>query len=132
MFEARMRTELEQIGGRAHVRGDVVHWLASYGWYKAYRKRSGIRQQDLTPTIAAMHQLWSDRPEVFVRRLAEVVLPVGGWPVYGAHRMIHEIVGGYTDDHVLDISETALRFSMARKVPRVPWEWDRLNEIRRR
>lgn len=129
MFSERRRAEAEQLGGRAHVRGDVVYWLGRYGLYEAYRENSGISYDDVSPTIVAMHQIWHDDPETFVRKLADIVLPVGGWPVYGAHKMVGEILGDYSDERYVEVFKAAMRFARARKVPLTLGEVNKLSRL---
>lgn len=130
MFGSRVDAEIEETGGRAYLRGDIVHWLEKHGLYKAYGDNSGVSSTEIFPTIVAMHQIWHDDSATFVCKLADIVLPVGDWVVYGAHKTVGEILGDYRDDHYDEIFTAAMRFCPARKIGFTPAETSLLHKIR--
>lgn len=93
MFDRRMRAALRQVDGRAYLRGDIIPWLVAYGRFKIDDEHSGIDRDEIWPTVAAIHKIWRGKAQEFVDRLADVASPVGGWAVYGAHRLVSEILG---------------------------------------
>lgn len=123
------KAEAQQLMERVHLRGDIIAWLRLYGQDQANPGSAGAQQNEIVRTIPLMYEVAQVDPAGFVHRLAAVALPVDGWVVYGAHRLVGDLLGNdYTDDRYLDI----FRAAMDHLPPhlRAPYEASRLTDLR--
>lgn len=119
-FEDRQRSETEDRAGRAHLRGDIIVWLQAFGQHKAFDTPSW---DGMGSTIAALYRLWSPRPAELIEELARITLPVDGWAVYGAHRLIDEIASDQPLDRTYrQLLSAAFRFADNQNIGLLPWE----------
>jgi WD40 repeat protein len=121
-FSRRLQAEVEQQDGRAHLRGDILTWLARFGQHKAFDVPGW---DEVGATVAALHRVWSPQPAAFVEHLATITVPIGGWAVYGAHRIIDEIItDAPVEEHREAIVRLAVPFARRQGIALVPWELD--------
>ncbi len=73
--------------------GDIVSLMARFGRFEFDAEASGEDAGDMGTLIADLYAFSSADPAGFLTSLAEAVLPVDGWAVYGASRTLWELFG---------------------------------------
>lgn len=82
----------------------------------------------IDPAAAALRRHGTE----FVRELAAVVRPLGGWSCYGAHRLVEGITSPQNrDPRYLALLDDAIRFLRSEGLALSPYEIDRWSETRR-
>lgn len=94
----------------APIPAGTVEQMILFGRFSFDPTGSDVDAGELWSRIAApRHPVAVADPERFCRDLADQVLPVGGWAVYGAQRLVVELLGGeYGGDDYLRMQDAAL------------------------
>jgi hypothetical protein len=108
----------EPAGPPARVPVDPVERLVAFGRYSFDPMGSDLDPVDVwTQIVAPHHESAVADPDAWCRRLAGLALPAGGWAVYGAQRMVVELLGGdYRGREFLVMQDAALDWMHARGV----------------
>jgi hypothetical protein len=98
---------------------DPVERLAAFGRYAFDPMRSDLDPQSVwSEIVGPNYETAVADPDQFCRQLAAVAIPAGGWAVYGAQRLVVELLGGaYRDHYFLTMQDAALDWLHARGVP---------------
>jgi hypothetical protein len=71
----------------------------------------------------------SDQPDLFIKELADVCVPIGGWVVYGAGRTVVNLVGIRPANpdwtRIVDATISFLRSNLVPPIRVRPYEWER-------
>jgi hypothetical protein len=114
--------------GGSRLPPNIVKMLEEYGHFAWDPPGSGIDGGYVWSTLQSPLVPFSQSDRAgFLSALANAVLPVGGWPAFGAERMMIDLVGGDVDDPNYDsIMTTSLDFLRERGVPNsrlTGYEW---------
>jgi tetratricopeptide (TPR) repeat protein len=71
---------------------DIVRKMERFGQYEFNSQTSGVDPAEMGQLLGDLYPVASADPDGFMVALAEAVLPVGGWAVYGASRTIWELL----------------------------------------
>src|SRR6266849_4138399 len=71
---------------------DIIRMMERFGRYEFNPQTSGVDPADMGQLMAELYPFASADPDGFLVALAEAVLPVGGWVVYGASHTIWELL----------------------------------------
>lgn len=71
---------------------DIVSKMERFGQYEFNSQTSGVDPAEMGQLLGDLYPVASADPDGFMVALAEVVLPVGGWAIYGASRTIWELL----------------------------------------
>ncbi|WP_369034099.1 MULTISPECIES: hypothetical protein [Streptomyces] len=109
---------------------DIVHRMGLYGRWEFDRSGSGPDIDVPALIYVPLHPPASADPGGFVERLADAVLPVGGWAAYGGSHCVRDLLAQSQNEHprYLDMLDTALDFLHGRGVPSAllnGYEWSR-------
>jgi hypothetical protein len=100
-------TDLGWRSGRVPVTGDstsglpanIVQMMDDFGRYEYDSASSGVDGSTVwVDYVAPLHPVAQANPRSFRQQLADAVLPVGGWCVYGAAHLDWELLGGSDAD----------------------------------
>ncbi len=71
---------------------DIVRMMERFGRYEFNPQASADNPEEIWQMMGGLYPLASANPDGFLVALAEAVLPVGGWAVYGASRTTWELL----------------------------------------
>jgi hypothetical protein len=71
---------------------DIISMMERFGRYEFNLQTSAYDGEDIGRIMAELYPFASTDPAGFLVALAEAVLPVGGWAVYGASRTVWELL----------------------------------------
>lgn len=112
---------------------DIVSKMVRYGRHEWDPQGSEMSIGELGDLMAGLYPIASAAPERFLGDLAAAVLPVGGWAVYGASRLIWELLsvsrGSFLSQNpsYVAIMDDAIAFLRGNGVPPMRvrgYEWD--------
>ncbi len=72
--------------------GNIVSIMERYGMYEFNPQTGAFSQEANGQLMGDLYPFASADPDGFLTALADAVLPVGGWAVYGASRLIWELL----------------------------------------
>lgn len=75
---------------RPGLPGDIVSMMERFGRYELNPQSGGFDAEELGQLMGNLYSFASTDPDGFLVALAEAVLPVGGWAVYGASCILWE------------------------------------------
>src|SRR5712691_1539152 len=78
---------------------DIISMMERFGRYEFNPQTSAYDGEDIGRLMAELYPFASTDPDGFLVALAEAVLPVGGWAVYGASRTIWELLSSSASAH---------------------------------
>jgi len=122
----------QQLGGGV-LPGNIVSVLERYGQYEWNPQANTMGIGELGNLMAGLYPIATADPDRFLSDLATAVLPVGGWAVYGASRLIWELLSSTNDSQVLQnpayiaIMDATIEFLRSNGVPPMrvrPYEWN--------
>jgi hypothetical protein len=97
---------------------NITSVMERYGRYIISSLRSNLDAGEIWESIAPLYPLAQVDPESFVAALKDKFLPVGGWSLYGAARVVTELLGVNFEHPAHDALRTAsLQFLRERGVP---------------
>jgi hypothetical protein len=110
---------------------DIARRLDAYGRCEFDVHHTGVARgvdsTDVGLILADLYPMAQSNPEAFLAELAKVALPVGGWVVYGASRLVSELLdNGFELPIAESILSASLEFLRGLGVPRArirPYEW---------
>lgn len=110
--------------------GDIVRKMERYGQFEFHWQTGGDNAAEVGELLAALAPFATTEPDGFLAALADAVLPVGGWAIYGASRAIWEFLSSSASAHqnprYSAIMSAALEFLRTNGVPPKelrPYEW---------
>lgn len=108
---------------------DIVDCVARFGRYEVDPEGSGEQGEEQGRMMIDLYSFASAEPERFIADLADAVLPVGGWAVYGASRTVWELVTSPDKQHPAykAIMDGAIAFLRSNGLPPMRvrgYEWD--------
>jgi hypothetical protein len=77
--------------------GDIVSKMERFGRYEFNPQANAGGAEDIWGLMGDLYPIASADPEGFMAAIADAVLPVGGWAVYGASRTIWELLSPPTE-----------------------------------
>lgn len=86
---------------------------------------------DSVPPYVELYRIWEADPHRCYRELADAVIPIGGWTLYGASRALWEVDSSL--DHPPGIHLEAMEFLRGRNVPQAmlsSWQIELWNQHR--
>jgi hypothetical protein len=75
----------------SNLPSNILSMMENFGRKSFCPTDQSIEFDGWTDCLAILHPLSQKNPEEFIKNLAEAVLPAGGWAVYGAGRLLHEL-----------------------------------------
>lgn len=113
------RKRQDQHPGGYALPPDTVERVAGFGRYEVNPEGSGEQGEEQGRLMIDLYPFASAEPERFMADLADAVLPVGGWAVYGASRVIWELVDPPDKQHPAykAIMDGAIAFLRSNGVP---------------
>ena len=112
---------------------DIVSVLERYGQYEWDWQANSMSAEELGTLMGGLYPVATTDPDGFLQALAEAVLPVGGWPVYGASRLVWELLSPNRESPIYQnpaykaIMDGAIEFLRGNGVPPMSvrnYEWD--------
>lgn len=72
--------------------GDIAQQMERYGRFEFYGEAHRDAGAEVGRMMGELYPIASADPQAFLAALAEAVLPTGGWAVYGASRLVWELL----------------------------------------
>lgn len=112
---------------------DIVSTLERFGRHEWDWQAYGMSAEELGALMGGLYPVASANPDGFLQALAAAALPVGGWAVYGASRLVWELLSPGRGSSISQnpsyraIMDDAIEFLRSNGVPPMKvrgYEWD--------
>ena len=87
--------------GQDVLPADIVHLMVRFGRYEFKLQTDEDEAQAMGQLTGKLYSIGTNNPQGFLAALADAVLPVGGWAVYGASHMLWEIFSSSVSAEIL-------------------------------
>ncbi len=123
----------QQEPNRQMLPDNIVSVLERFGRYEWDWQANSMSTEELGSLMGGLYPVASADPDGFLQALAEAALPLGGWVVYGASRLIWELLSPGQGSSISQnpsyraIMDSAIEFLRGNGVPPVRvrgYEWD--------